>query len=217
MIKQSRMRLLILALCLCAAAAGAQTSSQPDDSVGSWQLAPFLGYAQRSPVGRWGETPDRDHHFAGVHLNTPLLRIGRATIFYAPNVVPLLIVTKRGMNNAYGLEDSGAPAYAAGLSPFGFRIGGQRKSGIEMYVEAAAGGLWFSRPIPGPDAKSFNYTVEWGGGVVVPAGKRRLQFGYKRHHISNANTAAWNPGIDGNVFYAGLQWRILNPSGKRRK
>ena len=78
--------------------AGRAAVGQADDvatsGYGTWTIAPFLGYAQHSPVGTaWGTTPDRDHFFLGVHLTAPVLRLGPATLSYAPNVVPLVVLT----------------------------------------------------------------------------------------------------------------------------
>jgi hypothetical protein len=38
-----------------------------------------------------------------------------------------------------------------------------------------------------------------------------VQLGYKYHHLSNAYTAALNPGLDANVFYAGYEWSVRLP------
>ena len=51
-----------------------------------------------------------------------------------------------------------------------------------------------------------------GGGVRVRVGASQwAQLGYKYHHISNAGTAFANPGLDGNVLYAGYQWSVRLP------
>ena len=57
-----------------------------------------------------------------------------------------------------------------------------------------------------------NFTLEAGGGVRVRIGAAQwAQLGYKYHHISNAGTAFANPGLDGNVLYAGYQWSVRLP------
>ncbi|HEX8848104.1 MAG TPA: acyloxyacyl hydrolase, partial [Gemmatimonadaceae bacterium] len=73
------------------------------------------------------------------------------------------------------------------------------------YLSGAAGFLWFTRNTPEPEARRLNATFELGAGLRVARGEHRaLMLGWKFHHLSNAWTAPYNPGLDGNVFYVGL-------------
>ena len=175
-----------------------------------WKWAPFVGYAQNSPAGnRWGITPDWNHLFLGVHLETTVLRLRSATLSYAPVVVPLLMLTHHPADAAWAQK----PIYAIGLAPFGLRFAIAVSRKHEIFGASAVGGLWSTRPIPDPDARAFNVTLEWGGGVDIAVVRRHsLQLGYKFHHLSNVYTAAWNPGLDGHVVFAG--WRSTARLGR---
>ena len=71
------------------------------------------------------------------------------------------------------------------------------------------GSLWFARNIPVADARSFNFTFDFGGGVRLRMNHRSwLRVGYKFHHLSNANTGPSNPGVDAKVLLVGLETAI---------
>jgi hypothetical protein len=221
---RSRLPIVTALLLLgCSPTAGAQSTRTADEQQhGVWTVAPFVGVAWDSPTDAgWGTTPDRDHLFVGLHLATPVLRLGRVSLSYAPNVVPLVVVTN---NPRYEVQASpgGSPpqvleigrgrALGAGLSPLGLQLAVRPAPAIEVFAAGAVGGLWFNERVPTYRARHFNYTFEWGGGLHVRIAERRaLQLGYKFHHLSNLYTAEANPGVDGHVFYAGLQWTLRAP------
>jgi hypothetical protein len=99
--------------------------------------------------------------------------------------------------------------YGVGAAPLGLRLETRLGSRVRVYGAAAAGLVYFSRNVPVRDARRLNATAEWGGGAVVGAASGvAAQLGFKYHHLSNAYTAARNPGVDGRVFYAGVLWRV---------
>lgn len=147
---------------------------------------------------------------------------------YAVQLLPLVVVRGRTAPLGYRVNpvDSGVAlaravqrdlsgpdlAYAVGVSPFGFELGVPLGRAVSLYGAAAAGGIVFTRPFPVPEATRINFTLEFGGGVLVRAGRERwVQLGYKYHHLSNAFTGSENPGLDANVFYAGYEWGISLP------
>jgi opacity protein-like surface antigen len=74
-------------------------------------------------------------------------------------------------------------------------------------VNGTAGVLYFSQQVPVSGSSQFNFAVSWGAGVQLwHSGSQSISLGYKFNHISNANSAARNPGVDSNVFYAGYGW-----------
>lgn len=180
-----------------------------------WTVGLYVGGSAHSPVGRhWGLTPDRRHLQIGVHATVPLVVRARWSFRYAPELTPLLIVTN---NPTYrrGLSESGtptivegapAPVAAFGFAPIGFE-GQQRVTGrVVVYESGALGALWFTRQAPVLGSRAFNFTFEFGGGVLWPIGARTaLRTGYKFHHFSNAKTAPENPGVDAEMFFVGLE------------
>lgn len=95
--------------------------------------------------------------------------------------------------------------YGAGLSPVGFKTNFRRRSRVQPFASASGGFLYFSKPVPEPEATQFNFTFDFGGGVQVFTHSRRaITFGYKFQHISSGGRSEINPGVDANVFYAGF-------------
>ncbi len=188
-----------------------------------WEVTPFVGYARRSPVRFWGHTPDRNHMMLGVQFARPVGRAGPFTVAYAPNVVPVFVLTNNprdrtatrapdgpdGRARLVGCESVRCgPVYGVGAAPAGLRLEARPLPGLGIYGAAAAGLVWFSRNVPVAEARRLNATAEWGGGLVIKAvGGAAVQLGYKYHHTSNGYTAPRNPGVDGHVLYAGVRWR----------
>ena len=185
----------------------------PDESLApQWELTPYLGVAVDSPGGPWGITPDRNHLFAGIHATMDLVRTPRWTFAYAPELVPLLIVT----GNPRVVEETlpeprlgnPGPVAGVGVSPFGLETQLHVRRRWRLFAAAAAGAVWFTRDVPVPFSRSFNYTLEYGAGVVWRRSQRTSwRFGYKYHHLSNAYSGLENPGLDGHVFLLGVSFK----------
>ena len=198
-----RAMLLILS---AAPSADAQDASRLE-----WTLVPLLGVAQRSPVGsEWGVAADRNHLFLTVQLETSVLRVGRARVLFAPQVTPFVRLSHTPSVGA--TEPQQTPAYGTGFAPFGLALQLPISGSVRIFGGSAVGGLWFNTPVPVAEARAFNVTIEWGGGIDLPVGSRqRIRLGYKFHHLSNGYSALENPGVDGHVFYAGWHLRRSAP------
>lgn len=189
-----------------------------------WDVGVFVGMARNSPSGHFlGTTAGFNHSFVGLQALTPVLRLGSVRISYGVQLLPFVRITGRTeqvVSCDPGFERCGSrrvvyvpvKAYAAGLSPFGLQIAAPVGSALSVYGATAAGGLIFDRPFPIPQARRVNFTLEFGGGVLVRVGHERwVRAGYKFHHLSNAYTAPENPGLDANVFYVGYDWPVRLP------
>jgi hypothetical protein len=180
-----------------------------------WTVTPYAGVARHSLVGtHLGVTPDRDHLFFGLHATLNFWRTPRGAFGYAPELVPLLLITNnptyRVLSTPGGfrlmIENGRAPVAGFACSPIGFE--GQLRTGARWraYAAGAAGAVWFTRDVPAAYSSRFNYTFEVGGGVLWQYQERHaLRLGYKFHHLSNAYRAPQNPGIDGAVLLAGFE------------
>lgn len=214
-------------LVLLAAGAGAQPAaagSAGESGKGAWEVVPFVAHGEHSPAGRtWGLTPGRNHWMLGAQFATPVLRAGRVTLDYAPNVVPVVVVTNnprygpvtfttpRGAFTARG-ETGRGPVYGYALMPFGLRLSARVLPRLDAFAAGGVGGVRFAQDVPVEGARRANVTLEWGGGVVAHAGaRRRVLVGYKFHHLSNAYSARRNPGVDADLVYAGLGWLLRAP------
>jgi hypothetical protein len=102
----------------------------------------------------------------------------------------------------------GATTYAGGITPLGMQVNFRNGRRVQPFFDAHGGALYFTRQEPVPNSSQYNFTFNFGAGVQIFAGKRSsLLLGYKYHHISNANTATKNPGVDSPEAYAGWLWR----------
>ena len=216
---------LALAGLVACAALGTTAHAAPDDSpLPVWDIGPYLGTAHNSPGGeKWGAIADRDHYFIGVRGSAPVLRLGGFTLAYAPEIVPIIVVTdnptyhwvtviRGGAARRIQVEDGTAPVFGAGIAPLGSEALLRLTPRSQAFVSAAVGVAWFTREVPVANSKAYNYTSALGGGLVweYSAG-RRLRFGYMFHHLSNGWSAQENPGLDGDVFYIGWEAKVGGP------
>ena len=186
---------------------------------GHWRFGAFLGAAHNSPVTpHLGTTPGRDHYFLGLQAQTTVLKVGGARVSYGVQFVPAMIVRGRTLPLYYYVSPEELDtfidntAYAFGFSPFAIEIAVPVAGRVAVYGSAAGGLIFFNKPFPVPEAKSSNFTIEWGGGVLVRIGRKQwVQAGYKFHHLSNAYNTLVNPGLDANMFYVGF-WKGLGKS-----
>jgi hypothetical protein len=196
--------------------AAAQDMPQPLAGRRSWALGPYVAVSRHSPVGRlWGLTPDREHVLVGVHATIPLFQGRRWMFAYAPEAIPLIVVTNNPSYRAQPGENGGppelveidrSPVAGAGVAPIGLELQVDASHRVGLYAGGTMGGLWFTRRVPVADARSFNFTFDFGGGVLIGLrGPTRFRAGYKFHHLSNARTAPSNPGVDAHMIFVGVE------------
>ena len=194
------------------------TSRREDSERPRWEINPYVGLARHSPVGtRLGVIPDRNHLFLGVHTVLNLLGSDRWAFGYAPEVVPLLLVSNNPKYRTFSASNGRKFMFENGrglvagfaISPIGFEGKVRVAPHWQAYGAGAMGGVWFTREVPVAYSRTFNYTFEFGGGVRWAYRPHvSLRVGYKFHHLSNAYTARANPGLDANVFLFGFDRAI---------
>jgi hypothetical protein len=209
---------VVAAMALPALARAQATSTHTPPIERTWEIAPYVGVARHSPAGtHLGQEPGRNHVFFGIHLTAALLRARGFTLAFAPEIVPLLLVSDNPTYHVVQVHASetdlfnepvadGAGTVAGfGGSPIGFE--GRLHAGprVRLYIATAAGFLVFTRNTPDPFARKFNYSFEIGGGFDyrLPSAWT-VRLGYKFHHFSNGNSALSNPGVDAEVVMIGL-------------
>jgi hypothetical protein len=147
----------------------------------------------------FGTAPDRQFVMAGGGYSY-LCRVVRTTEFrYSVSVLPLALTIQPR-------EHPSAPRaiYGFAATPFGITADFRRSKRIQPYGEVQLGIIASTSPIPfqRPNATGLNFVVAASGGVRWNLGARRaLRVGYSLFHISNADTTAYNPGVDNNVIY----------------
>jgi hypothetical protein len=186
-----------------------------DRFFGAW-----IGFSPDSPVGSdLGTTQGRSLLLIGLRAEWVLETIGPFALAATSDLIPVAalsdnpryrkdkFVLPNGAVVTVKSETGTSTVYGAGLSPLGLQLYLQRIRGINVFAGGAVGGLWFTRDTPVPDARRFNISFEYGGGLELYRPRRSIVIGYKFHHFSNAYSAPMNPGVDGNVFYIGLMER----------
>lgn len=213
-------------LCVAAFAAlrlGAQDAGGVQAGVPSsrsvWQVGAVVGVARNSPNdGLLGTIPHRDLFMLGLQAGTPILRLGPLRVNYFAQLLPVFVIMDREASaydpylDASGIARLPARSYAVGFSPFGLEVVAPLWRRAAVFAASSGGGLIFTRKFPDVTGRRTNFTLEAGGGVRIRVGTTQwVQLGYKYHHISNAGTAFANPGLDGNILYAGYQWAVRLP------
>lgn len=214
----SHLLALALAVALGAARpAAAQDPPVPRRALGAWAGASFYALG-----GNFlGIETDRDLFLVGLRAEWRLASGHRLALAATVDAIPLAVVTRnpyytdhvvgfaisRRGDRVNLLEQTGrGPVYGFGANPIGVELFGPGMRAVRPYLGAAAGFLWFTRNTPEPEARRLNATFEVGAGLRIARGKHHaLLLGWKFHHLSNAWTAPYNPGLDGNVVYLGVQ------------
>jgi len=81
-----------------------------------------------------------------------------------------------------------------------------QKPRYTIYIDGGAGMLLATHDVP-ENGSEFNFTPQAGFGLTYDIGdEKRLIFGIKWHHISNADLYEDNPGRDSIMGYAGISF-----------
>ena len=112
-----------------------------------------------------------------------------------------------------GTYANGGPAYVysstcgrrwtvgEAMSPVGFEWNFMPRRKLQPLIIGHGGYMYSSQQIPVDGAGSFNFTFDVGAGFeLFRSPTRSIRAEYRYHHISNDNTAEFNPGIDSGLF-----------------
>lgn len=210
---------------------GADTSASVHDSVASerspalaprglWQpaLSIWAGTAQHSAFKtRVGTPMYRDLYIVGVRAAWPIAVGAGDVLQYFADVIPVVMTTDMP---DYSALDGCLPGwfcpqahaiphtvYGAGLSPLGFSVRLLQVGRVRLSTEASGGFLFFTRPVPDPDATRFNLTASGGATLEVRfAPNRSARVMYLYHHTSNGGRGLVNPGLNSQVIALGMDW-----------
>ena len=181
------------------------------------QWSAWSGISFDSPAGTFiGVTEDREFFVAAVQYGHTIAANRKVVLEYTFDLIPLAIVTKNPKLDSVPSRVSGSDresfyvgtlssVYGFGVSPIGFKIYFLQDRHARLFFAASGGFLTFEEKVPHPDARKFNFTFDFGAGIQILARSNwGLTLGYKLHHLSNANTANANPGLDANILYLGI-------------
>jgi hypothetical protein len=97
--------------------------------------------------------------------------------------------------------------YGFGLAPAGLQMNFRPRKRVQPFAESSFGFVHFDSRVISPAASRFNFTVDLGPGVQLFTSRHQaVTLGYRYHHLSNADIAPRNPGVDSNVFYVGYSF-----------
>ena len=89
------------------------------------------------------------------------------------------------------------------MAPFGMQFNFMPRRRLQPLIETHGGYMFSAHQIPIGNAGSFNFTAETGVGFEYFRNHRQsIRVEYRYHHISDADTSFFNPGIDNGVFQA---------------
>lgn len=135
------------------------------------------------------------------------------TYQYLFEAMPIAYAVRNEVRNPSGTPDEKSRkepytrrenTYGAAIHPAGFRFVFLPNRRLKPFVQTSAGFIFTRKPMPVPESPSYNFSGDFGGGLMYSLDKRRtVNFGYRYFHISNMNIGSINPGYNANVFYVG--------------
>jgi hypothetical protein len=182
-------------------------------------LLPQSTEAQSIPVERdhrwslWGGYSGNSIKFLGKTGNsrTQIFALGYQrsirsyspdkTLWYTADIIPYIHFDypKRDENNRR-VSRSGF-----GFSPVGFALTHSISDLIGPFLQTTGGIIYMEDNFPTDKARSLNFTFDITLGNSFSLNRfALLSFGYKFHHISNAQTGSENPGLDSNFLFLTL-------------
>ena len=180
----------------------------------SWQAAGPSG------VQRAG---DREFVVVALRYRRVVLSSSRIAVSYTADLVPVAVATDNSSEEYPGYPRAvallaaaahaampGLPvhrrntAFGVGIAPVGVEMSVSMSRRFGIVVGGTAGLLAFSRPVPFANARKLNATLDVGVGLEMAVGRHwRAIGGYKFHHLSNAGTGDFNPGLNASLWYLG--------------
>jgi opacity protein-like surface antigen len=173
-----------------------------------------------SPFNPSNFSGPKEYDVYGRDLHLYSFRIGRVigtkrnvSYEYMFGVTPLAVFTKNEVvNKAFvsATQTPGVPptkretSYGIGFQPVNFKFMFFAKNRLKPYAQVGAGILVVNKAVPVPRSTLFQFTADFGGGLMYMLNARRaINLGYKYFHISNGsiNGKKNNPGFNANLFY----------------
>jgi hypothetical protein len=186
---------------------------------GAKEMSMEFGFAPTQPTFLSGH---KEYNTDGRKFAIGSIRFGRVigtvkgiTYEYLFEVMPVSIAVNNEVRDPNETEDPADDAvhtvrentYGIGIHPAGFRFVFMPKRRLKPYLQASAGFLFTRKPMPVPQSPSYNFSGDFGGGLMYSVNRRQtVNFGYRYFHISNMNIGEINPGYNANIFYVGYSF-----------
>ncbi|HYA12772.1 MAG TPA: acyloxyacyl hydrolase [Syntrophales bacterium] len=179
--------------------------------LGTSQLGFWAGYSPDNPT-LIGKTTDRPFFELNVQYAHVVRTGDNWALKYTAEIIPVAIIRQPKQvytvsGNLVDMPGSKQNIYGSGISPVGLQMNLRRGCVLQPYVSGTVGILYFTDNVPVAGSSNFNFMFGFGAGVEIWYQENQsIILGYKYQHISNANTAPQNPGVDSNLFYIGFAW-----------
>ncbi len=187
-------------------------STTQDTFASRGTLASWVGYAPTTwSSAPLGGTSDRGLFLAGLRCTWLIAGSSDWRLDYAADVIPVAVMTRTVLLPERGTPTgrlSGEPrgaVYGIGAVPLG--LNGQRRIAGTWWVTlgTGAGMVGFAHDVPLPGARKLNFLLTGSLGAEAGiSGRLRLLGGVRLDHLSNANSAYYNPGANFVTFYLGV-------------
>lgn len=196
---------------------GAQTETSWKLRRGAKEWSFEFGYAPMQPTFLSGpeqyDTDGRQLALGSFRWGRVIGTKGPVTYEYLFEAMPVAYAVQNEVRNPFYSADgkSGSEyatirenTYGAAIHPAGFRFVFLPGKRLKPFVQTSAGFIFTKKPIPVPQSPSYNFSGDFGGGLMYSLDRdRTINFGYRYFHISNMNIGEINPGYNANVFYIG--------------
>lgn len=194
--------IVAVACCLAASANGSDADRSPKNEITLWG-----GSSAGSNGHVFGFARDRRLVQFGASYDRRMWSHSSFSLAYRAEVIPIALLFEPKQFGA-GSEAIGTgrrSTYGGGLNPLGLKLKLRPAARVQPYFDYAGGFLYFTDRVLSPLASQYNFTVYLGTGLEFRTGEHKaIQFGYRYHHLSNANISNRNPGVDTNFFYMGF-------------
>jgi hypothetical protein len=161
----------------------------------------LAGYSLTS-VKLLGKTPDSQTQFFSIGYQQRLHKyFPEYSFWYTVDVIPYLhyYYPKRDLQGKF-VNRSGF-----GFSPVGFLLTQESSSFFVPFLKTSGGIILMEDEFPTKRSRRLNFTFDiTAGGNLNITSFLAVSFGYKFHHISNAETGSENPGLDSNILFLKL-------------
>ena len=185
-----------------------------------WQFE--FGYSPFEPTHFAGP---KEYNTAGRKLGMVNFRWGRVigtnkgiTYQYMLGFTPFLFFLKNEVKNkayisptetSYVAPTKRETSYGFAVQPANFRFIFFPSSRVKPFAQVGVGFLVTNKAVPLPKSRNFQFTGDFGGGLIIHTSRKRaLTLSYRYFHISNANLSGkeHNVGFNANVFAIGYSF-----------
>ena len=189
-------------------------------------FAVWTAFAGNEPLNtRIGDTDDRDLFLIGLRARWLLSESGPFEVAFTADLLPAVVSTGMPSYTFANVPPSCMPnqactlplivvtemtrktVYGFGLAPVGGEVRFRATRPLAFVLRGSAGGVYFSRPIPDPEERRFNFIFDVGAGAELRFSRRvAMTAGYRLNHISNAGRGPVNPGMNSRMLELGLNF-----------